>query len=223
MIHAAFQRTEKIEWNLELGFWSTKWTVMVVGSVDALDLGREGATPVHPRRVHLGLDGEDHVFRGELLAVTPVDAVTQRHRHLAEIGVVLGGAGRQRVLDHHPVDAGIGVDVPERVHHQLMQAGRRSATAIDPDVEPARIGDRSLWVVQDQRLLTRQVLPRSGRARRPGSADVRSALARARFGAPSNTPVPATALAVRKRRRVHPARRPALPGRCRTEFRPGRA
>ena len=32
MIHAAFQRTEKIEWNLELGFWSTKWTVWSSGA-----------------------------------------------------------------------------------------------------------------------------------------------------------------------------------------------
>ena len=61
MIHAAFQRTEKIEWNLELGFWSMKWTVRSSGGVNAFDLGRELPTPGHCRIRHLSFDGADDV------------------------------------------------------------------------------------------------------------------------------------------------------------------
>ena len=122
MIQAPFQRTEKIEWNRELGAWSVKWTVWSSTASTLATWVENCATPGHPGRVHLGLDGEDDVVGGELLAVAPVDVVAQVHRHLGEIGVVLRWAGRERVVGH-AVDSGIGVDEPQRVHHQLMQAG----------------------------------------------------------------------------------------------------
>ena len=130
----------------------------VVRGVNARDLGREGATPGHCRIRHLSFDGVDDVVRVELLAVTPVDAVTKIYCHLAEIGVVLGRACRQRVLNH-TVDAGIGVDVPERVHHQLMETRRPSSTnTTHPDVEPGGIAQKRFGILKDQRLLTRQIL-----------------------------------------------------------------
>ncbi len=138
MIQAAFQRTEKIEWNLELGLWSVKWTVWSSSASTVSTWVENAPLQVMPGVSIWVCDGEDDVVGGELLAVAPVDVVAQVHRHLGEIGVVLRRAGRQRVLGH-AVDSGIGVDEPERVHHQLMQAGRQSATDIDPDVEPAGI------------------------------------------------------------------------------------
>ena len=124
-------------------------------------------------------DGEDDVVGGELLTVAPVDVVAQVHRHLGEVVVVFGWAGRQRVVSH-AVDSGVGVDEPERVHHQLMQAGRPSATAIDPDVEPAGIVDGALGVLKYQRLLARQVGDRNSPAPEDGLADDRAAPANSR-------------------------------------------
>ncbi len=68
---------------------------LVVHRLDGFDLGRELATPVRPRRVDLGLHGEDDVVSGELLTVAPVDVVAQVHRHLGEIGVVDRWPGRE--------------------------------------------------------------------------------------------------------------------------------
>ena len=138
---------------------------LIIHRLDAFDLRREGTTPDHSLRIHLGFDSEDNVISGELLAIAPVDVVAQVHRHLAEIFVVFGRPGRQRVVGH-AVDALVGVDEPQRVHHQLMQSGRQSATGIDPDVEPAGIIDGPLGILQNQCLLAWQVLDRSGPAQK---------------------------------------------------------
>ncbi len=129
---------------------------VAVGRRDAGDVDLDRRAPAQALGVEVRLDRVHHVGRSELDAVAPVDALAQLHRHLGEVLVVDGLLGGQRVVPH-AVDTAVGVDVPEGVHRQLVQPGRLTAGIDGPDVEPARVLDRALGVLDDQRLVARQV------------------------------------------------------------------
>ena len=78
------------------------------------------------------------------------------HRHLGEILVVLRLVRGQRIVPDLAVQTVIRVDVPERVHAQLLQAGGQATAICRPDVEPSGVSDRAFRVLDNQRLISRQ-------------------------------------------------------------------
>ena len=64
-------------------------------------------------------DRVDNVIGSELDAVAPIDAFAKLHRHFREVGVVLRLVRSERVVPY-AVQAGVGVNVPERVHAELL-------------------------------------------------------------------------------------------------------
>jgi hypothetical protein len=84
------------------------------------------------------LDRVEHVGGGELDAVAPIDAASQLHGHFGEIGIVDGLLGGERILPD-AIDAFLGIDVPEGVHPQLVEAGRLAAGVDRSYVEPASV------------------------------------------------------------------------------------
>src|SRR5262249_38522850 len=73
-----------------------------------------------------------------------------------EVGVVLRLVGGKRILPH-PVEATIGVDVPQRIERRLLQAVGLAAGVDRPDVEPAGVFDGAFGIFQDQGLVARQI------------------------------------------------------------------
>jgi hypothetical protein len=130
---------------------------VLVRRFDAFDSGRERRAPDEARRRHLRLDRIDDIVGSELDAVAPEDPLTQLHGHLGEVVVVLPGPFGKLVVEG-PVETGIGVDEPERIEHQLVQAVRPAATGTrNPDIEPRRIGRRLFRVVDDDGFVAREI------------------------------------------------------------------
>src|SRR5690606_14247729 len=94
---------------------------MRVGRRDALDIEPEQRAPAHAGILDLRHDGVDDIVGRERDAVAPVDVRLQLHRHLGEIAVVDRLLGGERVLPW-PVEAPFGVDVPEGIERELVQA-----------------------------------------------------------------------------------------------------
>ncbi len=130
---------------------------VAVGRGDLGDVDLDGRAPTQALRVHVGLDGVDHVIGGEFDAVAPVDAAAQLHGHLGEVGVVDWLLGCQRVFPD-AIDALVRIDVPERVHAELMQAVGLAAGVDRPDVEPAGVLDGAFGVLGDQRFVAWQLV-----------------------------------------------------------------
>ena len=143
-----------------------------IGRLHLVDVEAERRAPAHAAMLDLRRDGVHHVRGRELDAVAPVDAAAQLHRHLGEVGIVDRLLGGERIVPD-AVDAAIGIDVPERVERRLLQAVRLAAGVDRPDVEPAGVLDRAFRILEDERLVARQVardaLSRS-RARDGGKA-----------------------------------------------------
>ena len=136
-----------------------------VRRLDALDIELIGAAAAEAVGLHVRLGREQDVVGREFDPITPVDAGAQLHRHLGEVVIVDGRLGGERVVPH-AVEPVVGVDVPERVHRQLVEAGRLVAVAgRGPDVEPVGIGDGAVRVLEDQVLVARDLLRDSGAAR----------------------------------------------------------
>ena len=156
IIHAAFQRTVNSEWKREFGFFSLKTTVYLSGASMLSTLSWILRAAHQAVGVEVGLGGEHHVVGGELDAVAPVDAGPQLHGHLGEVVVVDRRLGGERIVPD-AVEAVVGVDVPEGVHRELVQAGRLAAGVDRPDVEPAGVLDRPFRVLDDQGFVARHV------------------------------------------------------------------
>ena len=82
------------------------------------------------------------------------------HRHPGEVAVVDRLVGGERVVPD-AVQAAFRIDVPERIGRELVQACRLTARIDRPDVEPAGVLDRPFGVLDDQRLVARQIGDRS--------------------------------------------------------------
>ncbi len=129
---------------------------VAIGRRDRGDVDLDRRAPAKAVGLLVGLDGVDHVVGAELDAVAPKDARAQLHRELCEVGIVGGFCRGQRVVPH-PVDAALGIDVPKSVHRQLVQAGGLAAGIDRPDVEPASVLDGAFGVLDDQRLVAREI------------------------------------------------------------------
>lgn len=106
------------------------------------------------RVLHLSLNGVHHVIGGEFDAIAPKDPVAQLHRHLREVGIVGRFIASQGIVPY-AIDAGIGVDVPQRIHAKLLQPVGIATVVHHPNVEPCRIGDPTLRIFGDQNFVSR--------------------------------------------------------------------
>ena len=140
-----------------VGFLELEHHGVAIGRSDIGDVDLHGRAPAQAVGPHMGLDRVEHVGGGELDAVAPIDAAAQLHGHLGEIGIVDGLLGGERILPD-AIDAFLGIDVPEGVHPQLVEAGRLAAGVDRPYVEPASVLDGSLGILGDQRLVAREVV-----------------------------------------------------------------
>ena len=72
-----------------------------------------------------------HIIRRKLDAVAPVDALAKFYGHLGEVVIVDGLLGCQGIIPY-AVDSRIGVDVPQRIQGQLLEAAYPEGTVTAP-------------------------------------------------------------------------------------------
>ena len=125
--------------------------------------GEHGRKP-HRRILDLDIDGRLDVGRAELDPVAPEDAPAQLYAHFREVGIVDRLVRREGVVPG-AIEALLRVDVPQRIQGILLQAIRLAAGIDCPDVEPAGILDRPLWILEDDEFFAGNVLGNSLGAR----------------------------------------------------------
>src|SRR5690606_8742077 len=131
-----------------------------VRRLDTLNVDLEGGAADEPVGLHVRLGREDNVVGGEFHAVAPVDALAQAHRHLGEV-VVVDRRLRSEGVVPYTVQSVVWIDVPERIHRELVEPGGLVQVASrGPNIEPIRISYRTVRVFDNEVLVARNLLRR---------------------------------------------------------------
>ena len=148
-----------------MGFFELEHDRVSIRRLDGSDVARQHGAEAHGRIFDLGRHGCDDVISGELDAIAPEDAAAQLDRHFGEVGVVLRLVGSQRIVPD-TIETALGIDIPERIKRGLLQPIGLRAGVDHPDVEPAGVFDGAFRVLEDQKVLPRNVLRNSLRKTR---------------------------------------------------------